>query len=51
VRAGKSLIVNQKYVRQINVRKYSVQITTPFVSQNLEVSEGGIKQLRERLGK
>ncbi|MDR0865418.1 MAG: LytTR family DNA-binding domain-containing protein, partial [Candidatus Symbiothrix sp.] len=33
VRAGKSLIVNQKYVRQINVRKYSVQITTPFVSQ------------------
>jgi DNA-binding LytR/AlgR family response regulator len=51
VRAGKSLIVNRKYVRQINIRKSSVQIATPSSSCNLPVSEGGIKQLRECLGK
>jgi two-component system LytT family response regulator len=51
LRAGKSLIVNRQYVRQINMRKSIIQIMTSSMSCNLNVSENGIKQLKERLGK
>jgi two-component system LytT family response regulator len=50
LRAGKSLIVNRKYVRQINTRKSTVQIMTSAMSANLNVSENGVKQLKESLG-
>jgi two-component system LytT family response regulator len=50
LRAGKSLILNRKYVRQINTKKFIVQIATPFTSYSLPVSEGGIKQLKDSLG-
>jgi Response regulator of the LytR/AlgR family len=47
IRAGKSLIVNRQYVRQINTRKSTVQIMTPSLLCDLSVSESGIKQLKE----
>lgn len=51
IRASKSLIINRKYIRQINTKKSIVQIVTPFVSYDLSFSEGGIKQLKECLSK
>jgi two-component system LytT family response regulator len=51
LRAGKSLIINRQYVRQINTRKSTVQVMTPTMSANLNVSENGVKQLKESLGK
>jgi two-component system LytT family response regulator len=50
LRASKSLIINRKYVRQINTRKFIVQVATPFSTYDLQFSEAGIKQLKENLG-
>ena len=47
LRVGKSLIVNKRYVRRINVRKSTAQIVTPLTTYTLELSAGALKHLKE----
>ncbi len=46
IRAGKSIIINKKYIRRINARTSKVQIVTPNASYEVEVSAGAIRVLR-----
>jgi two-component system LytT family response regulator len=47
LRAGKSIIINRQYIRQIHVRKSTVQLATPFTTYTVEVSAVALKQLKE----
>jgi two-component system LytT family response regulator len=49
LRAGKSLIVNRKYIRKINARSSTIQISTPSQTFNIEVSKITIRQLKDIL--
>jgi len=47
LRAGKSIIVNRKYVRKIS--DSALQLVTPSANYRVEVSKSAIKQLKEKL--
>ncbi len=46
IRAGKSIIVNKKYIRRINARKSLVQMVTSEATFEVEVSAGALKLLK-----
>lgn len=46
VRIGKSTVVNKNYIRRINARQSSVQITTPSASYEVSVSANAIKMIK-----
>ena len=47
LRAGKSIIVNRKYIRKIT--DTALQLVTPSASYNVEISRDAVKQLKEKL--
>ena len=48
LRAGKSIIINRKYVRKITDTK--LQLITPSASYQVEISRDAIRQLKEKFG-
>jgi DNA-binding LytR/AlgR family response regulator len=46
VRAGKSIIINKKYVRRINSRQSSLQIVTASASYEVQVSTNALKMMK-----
>ncbi|MDR2145650.1 MAG: LytTR family DNA-binding domain-containing protein [Tannerella sp.] len=46
MRAGKSLIINRKYIRKINVKKSTVQLATDKVAIEVDVPENVVKELK-----
>jgi two-component system LytT family response regulator len=45
-RAGRSYIINLRYIRKINTRNSTVVIATPRISRTIKISEGGLKQIK-----
>jgi DNA-binding LytR/AlgR family response regulator len=51
MRAGKSIIINRKYLRQINVKKSTIQLATGKVSIDVDIPDNIIKEMKNSLPK
>ncbi|MDR2233760.1 MAG: LytTR family DNA-binding domain-containing protein [Tannerella sp.] len=49
MRAGKSLIINRKYIRKINVKKSAVQLATDKAAIEVGIPESVVKELKNSL--
>jgi two-component system LytT family response regulator len=49
IRTGKSVIINRKYIRKINVKKSTVQLATKKVSADVIVPDSIVKELKNSI--
>jgi two-component system LytT family response regulator len=46
IRTGKSVVINKNYVRRINSRQATLQIVTPSVSYDVQISANAIRMMK-----